>query len=255
MVIWRAHRSGIQVLRRGSTPPAARPALRGWALFGAHRPGMRPKTAVPPTTACETLHAPADLWGSRSRPDRHRIHAGTAVTRFCGARRHPDPAGEARLPYQSGGACFAIVGPLTARPALRGTGRDRHGPPFAATARPSRHGPRPRLGAMAPERVLGRGDELARIERFITGFPQGPHALVIAGEAGIGKTVLWAEAERLARSRDGLTVLTARHRGGGQPRLRRPDRPARTDRSRRTPDPAATPGRGARGRAPARSVR
>ena len=63
---------------------------------------------------------------------------------------------------------------------------------------------------MAPERVLGRGDELARIERFITDFPQGSHALVIAGEAGIGKTVLWAEAERLARSRDDLTVLVAR---------------------------------------------
>ena len=63
---------------------------------------------------------------------------------------------------------------------------------------------------MAPERVLGRGDELARIERFITDFPQGSHALVIAGEAGIGKTVLWAEAERLARSRSDLTVLIAR---------------------------------------------
>ena len=62
---------------------------------------------------------------------------------------------------------------------------------------------------MAPDRVIGRTDELATIDAFIGAFPDGDRALVLAGEAGIGKTVLWEEAERRARTR-GLTVLTSR---------------------------------------------
>lgn len=63
---------------------------------------------------------------------------------------------------------------------------------------------------MAGERVLGRADELATIERVIEAFPDGPRAVVLAGEAGIGKTVLWEEAGRRVRERGDLIVLTAR---------------------------------------------
>ncbi len=62
---------------------------------------------------------------------------------------------------------------------------------------------------MAPDGVIGRTDELAIIDEVIGAFPEGDRALVLAGEAGIGKTVLWEEAERRARVR-GLTVLTSR---------------------------------------------
>jgi DNA-binding CsgD family transcriptional regulator len=62
---------------------------------------------------------------------------------------------------------------------------------------------------MAPDGVIGRTDELATIDEFIAGFPAGDRALVLAGEAGIGKTILWGEAERRARARD-LIVLTCR---------------------------------------------
>jgi DNA-binding CsgD family transcriptional regulator len=62
---------------------------------------------------------------------------------------------------------------------------------------------------MAPDGVIGRTDELAIIDEMIGTFPDGDRALVLSGEAGIGKTVLWEEAERRARAR-GLTVLTSR---------------------------------------------
>ena len=48
--------------------------------------------------------------------------------------------------------------------------------------------------------VIGRDQELRVIESFLAAVGQGPRALVLAGEAGIGKTVLWeagvVEAER-----------------------------------------------------------
>ena len=48
--------------------------------------------------------------------------------------------------------------------------------------------------------VVGREEELGAVEAFVGGVGGGPIALVLAGEAGIGKTVLWeagvAKAER-----------------------------------------------------------
>jgi DNA-binding CsgD family transcriptional regulator len=41
------------------------------------------------------------------------------------------------------------------------------------------------------ERVVGRGAELASIEAFLDEVPNGPSALLIAGDAGIGKSTLW----------------------------------------------------------------
>jgi AAA ATPase domain len=44
---------------------------------------------------------------------------------------------------------------------------------------------------MAGATVIGRGSELGQITRFLDGVPEQPSALLLAGEAGIGKTTLW----------------------------------------------------------------
>jgi DNA-binding CsgD family transcriptional regulator len=56
--------------------------------------------------------------------------------------------------------------------------------------------------------ILGREEELATIARFMGDDRSGFRALLLEGEAGIGKTTLWREALRLARGK-GL-VLTSR---------------------------------------------
>jgi DNA-binding CsgD family transcriptional regulator len=48
------------------------------------------------------------------------------------------------------------------------------------------------------EGIFGRDLELAAIERFLDGAPTWPSAVVIEGEAGIGKTTLWLEGIRRA---------------------------------------------------------
>jgi DNA-binding CsgD family transcriptional regulator len=57
--------------------------------------------------------------------------------------------------------------------------------------------------------LIGRDEELAALRTFLTGNDEGPAALVLEGEAGIGKSALWlasvAEAEVA-----GLRVLRAR---------------------------------------------
>jgi DNA-binding CsgD family transcriptional regulator len=55
--------------------------------------------------------------------------------------------------------------------------------------------------------AIGRVPELGSIAGFLDAVPAGPSALVIQGEAGIGKTVLWNEAVAAARDR-GYTVLS-----------------------------------------------
>jgi AAA ATPase domain len=57
--------------------------------------------------------------------------------------------------------------------------------------------------------VVGRDVELAVIDEFVAGLERGPSALVLAGEAGIGKTSLWRAAVDAARHRDGW-ALTCR---------------------------------------------
>ena len=48
--------------------------------------------------------------------------------------------------------------------------------------------------------IVGRDAELARLETFFAHADGGPRALVLEGEAGVGKSTLWAagiaEAER-----------------------------------------------------------
>ena len=57
--------------------------------------------------------------------------------------------------------------------------------------------------------AIGRGSELGSIARFLDAVPTGPSALVIEGEAGIGKTTLWNEGVAEAR-RASYTVLSCR---------------------------------------------
>ena len=44
--------------------------------------------------------------------------------------------------------------------------------------------------------IVGREVELARLDEFLRARTAGPSALLIEGEAGAGKTTLWAEAVR-----------------------------------------------------------
>ncbi|HXF98153.1 MAG TPA: AAA family ATPase, partial [Gaiellaceae bacterium] len=60
-----------------------------------------------------------------------------------------------------------------------------------------------------PAPVIGRDAELAALESFLEHVEEGPSALVLEGEAGVGKTTLWAEAVSAAERR-GLTPLQAR---------------------------------------------
>ena len=58
------------------------------------------------------------------------------------------------------------------------------------------------------EGIFGRDLELAAMERFLDGAPTWPSAVVIEGEAGIGKTTLWLEGVRRAKER-GMRALRA----------------------------------------------
>ena len=57
--------------------------------------------------------------------------------------------------------------------------------------------------------IIGRDAELASLHAFIEGVREGPSALVLEGEAGIGKSTLWLAGVEYARTR-GLRVLSAR---------------------------------------------
>jgi DNA-binding CsgD family transcriptional regulator len=57
--------------------------------------------------------------------------------------------------------------------------------------------------------LIGREDELDRVEAFLDGVAQGPRALVLSGEAGIGKTALWEAGVDQAEQRD-VRVLVGR---------------------------------------------
>jgi predicted ATPase len=61
---------------------------------------------------------------------------------------------------------------------------------------------------VASDAIFGRDGELAAISRFFEDHRAEAHALVLEGDAGIGKTTLWREAVRLAESRS--LVLSSR---------------------------------------------
>jgi predicted ATPase len=59
------------------------------------------------------------------------------------------------------------------------------------------------------EGIFGRDLELTAMERFLNSAPNRPSAMVIEGEAGIGKTTLWLETVRRAEERS-MRTLQAR---------------------------------------------
>jgi DNA-binding CsgD family transcriptional regulator len=57
--------------------------------------------------------------------------------------------------------------------------------------------------------VVGREDELLRLRGFVSALPEGPRAMVLRGDSGIGKTTLWRAAIEEAETA-GFVVLSAR---------------------------------------------
>jgi predicted ATPase len=57
--------------------------------------------------------------------------------------------------------------------------------------------------------IVSREAELAAIAEFLDAAAEAPHALIVQGEAGVGKTTLWMTAVEQARER-GVRVLSAR---------------------------------------------
>ena len=55
--------------------------------------------------------------------------------------------------------------------------------------------------------VIGREEELNSIEAFLARIEEGPTAIVLSGEAGIGKTVLWELGVGEAEERFGRVLL------------------------------------------------
>jgi DNA-binding CsgD family transcriptional regulator len=70
----------------------------------------------------------------------------------------------------------------------------------------------PGFGGAVAGGLLGRREELAAVVAFLDALAAGPRALLITGDAGIGKTRLWLEGVGRARERGGR-VLVARPSG------------------------------------------
>ncbi len=58
-----------------------------------------------------------------------------------------------------------------------------------------------------PAEVIGRDEELGSIQEFLAEVEQGPAALVLSGEAGIGKTILWEAGVEEAKKRFGRALV------------------------------------------------
>src|SRR6185503_7363521 len=59
------------------------------------------------------------------------------------------------------------------------------------------------------ERVVGRHAELQQVAALLADDSPAARALVLTGDAGVGKSTIWDEGVRLARARD-VRVLAAR---------------------------------------------
>ena len=56
--------------------------------------------------------------------------------------------------------------------------------------------------------LVGRSSEIEAVDRLVGKLREGPAALLLEGEAGIGKTTIWREGVARARSA-GVHVLRA----------------------------------------------
>src|SRR5512132_2061635 len=66
----------------------------------------------------------------------------------------------------------------------------------------------PRMAVAATFELVGREDELTRLETFVRDLSIGAAGVVVRGEAGIGKTVLWRTAVDLAETAGVRTLVT-----------------------------------------------
>ena len=62
---------------------------------------------------------------------------------------------------------------------------------------------------MSRNHIVGRVDELSRMDAFLDGLVEGPAALVLEGGSGIGKTTLWERGVAAAVDR-GWRLLSIR---------------------------------------------
>ena len=60
-----------------------------------------------------------------------------------------------------------------------------------------------------PGEIIGRREELLTLDAFLDAVPAGGQAVLLEGDAGIGKSTLWSEGVRLARERN-FRVLAVR---------------------------------------------
>jgi AAA ATPase domain len=63
------------------------------------------------------------------------------------------------------------------------------------------------IEGMDRRRLIGRTAEIQRVDAFLEAMAGGPAALILVGEAGIGKTTIWREAVARAR-RDCLALVS-----------------------------------------------
>ncbi len=64
------------------------------------------------------------------------------------------------------------------------------------------------VSSSGTDRVVGRGNELSRLDAFMDDLAQGPTVLLLEGESGIGKTTLWKRGVATATERDWRVLST-----------------------------------------------
>jgi len=65
------------------------------------------------------------------------------------------------------------------------------------------------VSSSGADRVVGRGNELSRLDAFIDDVADGPAVLLLEGESGIGKTTLWKRGVAIAADK-GWRLLSTR---------------------------------------------
>ena len=140
-------------------------------------------------------------------PENHPRHQHEQVT---GGHDRPLGLRTACRLHWTGSACApGDAGVVT-------TWRTRGLPPAAACAQAPVSGDHGfRLRARRADAEVDGGREIAVVSAFLGSVPRGPRALLVEGEAGIGKSTVWFESVRLAEAR-GYDAAVAAYRLSAQ---------------------------------------